>query len=410
MRKIIKIDVVVFFTLILFSSCSKDDIDKKDVFPSDPNALSEVLVIPNASVINSPDLPVSSESTVAPNISHYDSNISYSSGSQIIIPSTVASLTNSNIKGVYVQVKGASTYFNVPVNSGIANGVFSVPVNLPDIVGGGNFTLILKFYDANGNVSGAMEVNIYVTQPSKCATTKVSGGEGLTSNVFMLEDKAGSIKISYDTYTVKDKIDVFQNGTWIGGTGTSTDRFTLRKALNCSIATEALGYVGKKSEFTFVYNPSLGNKIEVVVSGCEAGGTLWEYTFSCPEPITITQGSGEFIFSDTKYSGHCQSVADVGAGGALGNIDVIIATTSGKSFVIYNMPKHSSGTYNFTDGYENASGSVLYALAITGGNAVQTASKSGTVTKTGSNSFTFSCTMYNIETSQTYSATGKGNY
>jgi len=120
--------------------------------------------------------------------------------------------------------------------------------------------------------------------------------------------------------------------------------------------------------------------------------------------------TGQFVSNSTTYTGSCTSVPDVGTGGGSGNIDAIIATTSGTSFIVYNMPQQSSGTFNFTDGYNNAGGSTLYGIFLLASANNEYATQSGTVTKTGSNSFTFSCTVYDINSNVTYSVTGKGSY
>ncbi|HYG40361.1 MAG TPA: hypothetical protein VD908_17150 [Cytophagales bacterium] len=289
MKKNLPLFTVLIFILTLVFSCNTEDAagpdnnsDDEDgiISPSNADELSEILVFRNSEVINESALPQSSSPSEAPVVSHFDKSVSYNAGSKIYIPVDVAAL--SEIDGVYIQVEGASQYFDVPINTTTSNGTVSVPFTLPSEVEEGTFVLILKFYDSDKNISLSTEVIITVTKPSKCGVTKVSGGEGLTSNLFEVPNTVGQIKISYDTYNVKDKIDVFQNGTWIGGTGQITERNTLRKAADCIVATESKGYVGKESEFLFNYNPDYGTNIEVVVSGCEDGGTKWEYTFSCP--------------------------------------------------------------------------------------------------------------------------------
>ncbi len=398
---------VLSFTVLLFNCCKKSGTTK--VSPSNPNALTSVLVIPNAVSVNSAILPTPSPSTVAPVVTTIDNNISYSSGSQIVLPVTVVSPTHSNIKGVYIQVKGSSTYFDLPINSASSNALISLPINLPSVLGPGVFTLILEFYDYAGHISVIYEVTITITDPLNCGVTKVSGGQGLSSNIFTLSNTAGSVKINYDTYIVPDKIDVFQGGNWIAGTGSSTNRNTLRRPLNCGAATVALGYVGKQGEFNFNYDPSLGKTIEVVVSGCENGGTAWQYTFSCPEKLP--PGSASFNFNGTNYSGPCTSVPATQCGSG---IDVVISSIdlSGSYFIIYNMPQSASGTFSFTNGWSGPGTCNLFeATSITAGTGATTASRSGTITKTGTNSFTFTCINYDINhNNNNYSVTGSGNY
>lgn len=408
--KKIKILLLLVLSSATFVSCSKNETSAPNkISPADSNALSAVLVIPGAQTVNSPNLPASSALVVAPTVSHIDTNISYSAGSQIIIPSNIASQTQSNIKGVYVQVKGSSTYFDIPINSNATNALISLPVNLPSIVGAGNFTLILKFYDNAGNISLSYEVNITVTNPSSCGVTKVSGGEGITSALFNVPNTSGAIKISYDTYTVPDKIDVFQNGVWIGGTGNLTDRTTLRSALSCNLATVAAGYVGQNANFVFNYDPTLGQNIEVVMSGCENGGTAWEYTFSCPEAIPANQGT--FTFDNVIHAGQC--FCSITPTCTSGNSDVTIdASTAGmgNAIIIYNMPSQSSGNFPFVQ-FTGTNNCNLYLLpsSINNNYIVPYTNTVGSVTKTGAKSFTFTETFKDIN-GISHTVSGSANY
>jgi hypothetical protein len=120
--------------------------------------------------------------------------------------------------------------------------------------------------------------------------------------------------------------------------------------------------------------------------------------------------SGNFNAGGISYSGNCVSIPDVGSGGPLGNIDVTILTSGGQSFIVYNMPKLSSGSFAFYDGYLNTGGSVLNASLGLSSNNVYASKPGGSLTKTGTNSFTFSCTVYNILTNQNINVTGSGNY
>ena len=124
-------------------------------------------------------------------------------------------------------------------------------------------------------------------------------------------------------------------------------------------------------------------------------------TSSDPEPEVVA--SGFYSFQNTNYNGNCTSV-NKGS-----NINVKIAGSPG-SFIIYNMPKASSGTFAFTDGYDNInSNDKLYAfLAISPDLGTV---NGGTLTKTGANTFTFSCGVYSIlAPSSVYIVIGGGKY
>jgi hypothetical protein len=355
--------VLQILVLMLFFSCQRNiDIQLEGegqeeepqeetggpIDPSNANQLSKSLVITGAARVESAALPASSTTPDAPAVANYDQTISYSSGSTLVLPADISSA--SGIIGVYIQVKGASHYYDVPISRQI-NDVASVPIDLSALVTEGTFILVCKYYDSNRRISAANEIKVTVTKPSNCATTKVSGGQGLTSNIFKLGNESGKIRISYDTYVVKDKIDVFQKGVWIGGTGPQTDRSTLRKALDCNVATEANGYFGKKSAFLFNYDPTLGSDIEVVVSGCENGGTRWEYTFSCPGDI------GNFdvpVLSTTPVSNIAGDAAK--SGGTISNDNgsdvtergIVWSTSPGPTVALTSKTKDGKGTGTFT--------------------------------------------------------------
>jgi hypothetical protein len=126
-----------------------------------------------------------------------------------------------------------------------------------------------------------------------------------------------------------------------------------------------------------------------ISNGLEDQATLTRGIGNCTA-VNNSDTIGSFSYGGNTYSGICSSETDIGTGGPIGNIDVVILA-SPASFIIYNMPKQSSGTYSFTDGWVNSGDSSLYALA-SGMNDVY-GSLSGTVTKTSSNQFTFTCTM-----------------
>ncbi len=357
-----KILIVVGLILVqnLITSCKKDEDSKPnniEVSPADPNALTGIIVFPNSTTVDNLTLPESSTSG-GPVISNFDNNISYSAGSKVFLPLEVSA--SSSIKGIYFQVKGASKYFNIPINTSISSGIISVPFDLSVLVGSGNFIVLMKIYDAQGKVSSPIEISINITKSSNCGITKVSGGQGLTSNLFKIPSTAGKIKISYDTYVVKDKIDVFQNGEWIGGTGPTTVRSTLRKALNCSVATEVLGYFGKKSEFLFDYDPANGTDIEVVVSGCELGGTLWEYTFSCPGTFATPSLTTNFISGIGQNSANSGGFIASDGGSSITAKGVVWGLSPNPTVSLVTKTVNGSGSGSFTSSITGLSPNTKY--------------------------------------------------
>ena len=118
--------------------------------------------------------------------------------------------------------------------------------------------------------------------------------------------------------------------------------------------------------------------------------------------------TGTFTLKGTSFSGPCQSIP--ATSGVSGNIDVIIASSTGASFTIYNMPTASSGTSNVVNFDDNTGfSSQLYAICVPNGNTGYS-STGGTVTKKGSKSYEFSITMLDLITDEHVTITGSGKY
>jgi hypothetical protein len=119
--------------------------------------------------------------------------------------------------------------------------------------------------------------------------------------------------------------------------------------------------------------------------------------------------TGTFTIKGTKFSGPCQSIP--ATSGVAGNIDVIIASSTGASFTIYNMPTGSSGTSNVVNFTGNTGfSSQLYAVCVPNSNNIAYASTGGTVTKKGSKSYEFSVNMIDLTTDERVTITGSGKY
>ena len=237
-----------------------------------------------------------------------DSTVSYTAGSYVRLPIEYSDNSGSGISGIAFQVNGADSYIDVPVIAG-NSGVMLLPIGIPSNTDEGKFCITIAIYDNDNNVSNTFETCITVTRPLGCNVTKVSGGEGVTSTLHNMGTNPGVVKIEYETFTVPDRIDVFYNGIWVAGTGSNPGSVgSIPPLADCSNPTE--GYIGDNGTFCFTYDPEnfkstllksgqlksihlpsallhlqdTAHFVEVVVSGCVRGGTLWEYTISCADP------------------------------------------------------------------------------------------------------------------------------
>ncbi|EDY85319.1 hypothetical protein GP5015_1268 [gamma proteobacterium HTCC5015] len=249
-------------------------------------------------------MPASSSDANAPTVTRSETDVSYSSGTQVSLPVDYEA-NNGNLSEILFAVEGAYSYFSVSLSDAASSGVFVLPLGIPSNVDSGQFCVDVKLVDSSGLVSAEQTICITVIPPLACDTKKVSGGEGVTNTLHEMGTNPGTVLVDYETYTVKDKIDIFQNGQWVAGTGPSTSRSSIRTALDCAQATEALGYVGENSEFLFAYDPALGGDVEVVVSGCENSGTAWEYTASCPGEFGMCTVDSDCATGETCVTGTC---------------------------------------------------------------------------------------------------------
>jgi hypothetical protein len=118
-------------------------------------------------------------------------------------------------------------------------------------------------------------------------------------------------------------------------------------------------------------------------------------------------GTGQFIFNGTTYNAYCGAAQGLNCAGS--GIDVILVPQSGvNSFVIYNMPVANSGTFTFADGEQALNTCDLYGILNGSSNLYVT--ESGSLTKTGANSFTFTSVIRNITSGGATTLEGSGSY
>jgi hypothetical protein len=294
MKKIIKISPVLLalFLLFMLSNCEKVGDDKNKDEPNDnpdpsgtislddPNRLTDVLVIPGATIVSG-NMPAPSNTPTSPEMIMVDSTISYTRGSQVRLP--ISFQDEGSVSGIYFQVNDADDHMNIPVSAG-SMGSMAFPIGLPENLETGKFCITISIYDNNGNVSNIFETCISVTNPMGCDVERISGGEGITSTIHDMGTETGFVKIDYETFTVPDRIDVFYGGVWVAGTGSNPGPLgSVPPLSDCSNPGE--GYIGDNGVFCFEYLPDeRGTLVEVVVSGCVRGGTAWNYQIGCADP------------------------------------------------------------------------------------------------------------------------------
>lgn len=145
------------------------------VSTSDPNALSQAIVIPGATRIEGqPPSPSGGENT--PMISG-DTSIMTTSGDQAVVEVMYNSPTG--YQNCYVQVIGADDYFLITDDVPAATGTIQIPINIPGNVDTGSFDLYTCIAGADGAVSNALTTGFGVTRSSGAGGSGGSPGGNL---------------------------------------------------------------------------------------------------------------------------------------------------------------------------------------------------------------------------------------
>ncbi|MDR2086965.1 MAG: hypothetical protein LBP72_07285 [Dysgonamonadaceae bacterium] len=275
---------IVLAAVFTLNGCLEDD-EKTLVLPdesnrfvdiTDPYDLQQALKIAEATVVNG-DLPASSSGNNY--LSSSINSIKVNSGSDVVLPLMYSGFYE--IETVYIQVVGADgKYYSVkPVITASSENSFGyISIAMPKNIEEGDFNVRYKVKDSSGSISNMVVTLINITnEVISCENAHNSGQAGLTFTTLYLGKTAGPVSIYYDTYSVKDRIDIYQGKTWITGTG--EDPGSPIPPL-CDCNSTLPGFVGRQGYLNFDFNPHEGQNITVVVSGCLNGGTSWEWHLS----------------------------------------------------------------------------------------------------------------------------------
>lgn len=267
---------LILLLLLFATRCSKESAKPSAIDPAkSPDLLGKALVIDNATN-KSGSAPTTTTTSGTPTITNSQSSASVTANSKIFIPFTFTS--TSGLAGIYLYVDNSGNYWDIKINSAVTNGQVVLPVGIPANVLKGDFTIYYSIYTTSGLVSAKKMLMTEVVDLSTACTGTVSesGSDGLTVRSYTYS-KSGTININYDMYTLPDRMDIYVDGVWTAGTGSS---LTGSQAPPASVCNDgANGYVSNTG--TKVINYKAGQRIDVYLSGC-FGGTAWVYNFNCP--------------------------------------------------------------------------------------------------------------------------------
>jgi hypothetical protein len=149
---------------------SGDDSSDDLVSPSNPQALSSVLVIPGATRVTGqpPTASSGSDAGDTPPMISGGSSLTVTSGNQAVLELNYQS--SSGYRDCLVQVRGANEYFRVPVGNAATSGQIRIPIQVPSSVNAGSFSFYSCITNQNGAVSNPVSTSVGVSRPASTPT------------------------------------------------------------------------------------------------------------------------------------------------------------------------------------------------------------------------------------------------
>lgn len=231
MKKLISFSVICFLFLL---NCKSGEVAPEVVNPSDAKAVAKVLVMPDGTQTTTGNPPVASTDTKAPQVTVQQNTVATQNGNNENIGFRYANVTGG-IRNVYVQVLGSDTYFVVSINNASINGagIITLPIGLPDVLGGGNFSLYYCIVDYSGRVSNAINTRFDITRVEPLNASVGNGTYTFNGQTYSGQAQCdvhkGSGAATYGAYTDADII-FTNNGqniavlyNIVSGTNTLTD-------------------------------------------------------------------------------------------------------------------------------------------------------------------------------------------
>ncbi len=289
MKKSILPAIFLIGSMALFTGCKKSgDVIIDTIDPNtQPSELSKSLQVKGT---NKKGVLPDSTPNLLPRIPRNLVSASVTNDNTLFLSFTIQN--TGTAKGLYLSVQGADNYWDIPLTATSSlTRVLTVGISAKVLTGA--FKLVYRMYDANGNVGNKAVTNVAVVEPAAYCKANGSvlgarnGSDGVDAMRYTLGDTKGWVTIEYDMYTIKDRMDVKYNGTFVRSTGSLLQSNATPPIGKCDeVGTNGDGFVSGTGKFQFFYDPAISNRVDVFVSGCLDGGTAWTYRIvECPKEI-----------------------------------------------------------------------------------------------------------------------------
>jgi hypothetical protein len=257
----------------LFVSCSKDTATDLayGIKPNQYNLINRALIIGTGGKCIKGSMPTSSSGNNF-FITQYPRAVQVTAG--VVLYYNYQTSDTTNLCKVYLQIDSADSYWEVPVQIDPVSKQPYIKVLIPNFILNGNFKFNMAVGSCTGGITPIVNTNILVTDPLSCGSS-FSGSVGITAMVAKLDDKAGKVRITYNMYSIPDRLDVRYSGSWVASTGTPLSPIGYP---NCNVSD---GFVSGSNFVEFNYDPKTSKYVEVYVSGCNSG-TAWDIQVTCP--------------------------------------------------------------------------------------------------------------------------------
>lgn len=290
MKNTIFIIKIIAFNFLLFISCKDQPLEFIDP-TEDINAFSRSLLINGSNIVGNPDF---SKNSTDLRITSYQNRASISGDNFLFIPFSFSN--NIQFNQFYFYLEDADNYWTIKVDSlNINKNNYVLKIGIPENVGEGEVTILYGLMDEEGITSEPTALQTIITLPEiYCdkdgAPKLVEGNDGITVKTYNLGSSPGWITFEYNTLVEPDRIDVRYNKQWIRSTGTMLNETQDTPPTgDCEDVTIDEGFIGTNGykQFTFFYKPSISDKLDIYVSGCLNGTTIWRYKLYCPTDKSV---------------------------------------------------------------------------------------------------------------------------
>ena len=263
---------LLFAIVLFFNNCTKDTTSdlRYGIDPANQKSLLCKSLRLNGNNIDG--VMHSNIGTGSPLVVAHPLAVEVSAGVLLFIPYQISNV--NDVCQIYLQVEGADNYWEAALTIDPASNQPYFQILIPKFVLEGEFDFVFSLGDCNGNVSSTYSTQTTVSPVADCDLS-ISGSVGITVRSFDLGDKQGVVRMNYEMYSIKDRLDIRYNGNWVGSTGTLLSNQTILPS--CGLD----GFVSNTGYLEFKYDPKVNRFVEVYITGCE-DGTAWDVWPVCP--------------------------------------------------------------------------------------------------------------------------------